>query len=142
MDNLKISLINALFSIGISLIGLLSAFLIYYISKLTNKLKIETQKISDDKQRELIQNALDRIKELSQNTVLELQQTVVEDLKKEIEKGNVNKEELLNVGNLAVKKVMHQLSEDTLMFAEMEISDIKAYITSIVESEVLKLKKS
>jgi vacuolar-type H+-ATPase subunit H len=133
---------EALTNIGIALLSLLSAYLVYYINKLVQKIKVETAKIEDEKQRKLVEDALNRVNDLAYKTVAQIEQTTAKSLRQLVKEGKADKEQLLALGKQAVDEVYAQLSVDTKKVLTDECLDVEKYIRDCVESYVLQIKEA
>lgn len=133
---------EALTNIGIALLSLLSAYLVYYINKLVQKIKVETAKIEDEKQRKLVEDALNRVNDLAYKTVAQIEQTTAKSLRQLVKEGKADKEQLLALGKQAVDEVYAQLSVDTKKALTDECLDVEKYIRDCVESYVLQIKEA
>ena len=133
---------NFLTQILTALSGLAIAYLTLLIAKATAKFKAEADKIKDDKQKALVDSAIDRVNDLVTKSVASAQQTLVADLKAQIAIGNASKEDLVAIGKNVATTVYGQLSADTLNVLKLEIVDVQGYIVDSVEAQVLALKGS
>jgi enoyl-CoA hydratase/carnithine racemase len=134
-------LMSTLTTIIIAAIGLLGAYALSLIKQATEKIKAETNKINDETQRKLVQDALDRVSNLAQKTVQKIEQTSAAAVREAVKDGKVNREELLALGKTAFDEVYGQLSADTVELISTQVVDIQAYVEAVIEAEVLKLKK-
>lgn len=82
-------------------------------------------------------NAIDDVTAQVSNSVDYLEQTLVNQLKKD---GKWNTDTQKEVLNEAVTTVMNNLSADTLKYLQENVSDITAYITQCIESKILNSK--
>ena len=123
-----------------ALSGLAVAYLTLLIAKATAKFKAEADKIKDDKQKALVDSAIDRINDLVNKGVGSAQQTLVADLKAQIALGTATKEDLVAIGKNVADTVYSQLSVDTVNVLKLEIVDVQGYIINSVEAQVLALK--
>lgn len=131
-------LINLLIALG----GLASAYITLYISKAKAKAIAETNKLNDEKQKALINSAIERVNDLVSKGVDSAQQTLVDDLKRQIASGTATKEDLIKIGKNVAENVYNQLSEETVNVLQTEINDVQKYIIDTVESQVLKIKSN
>jgi vacuolar-type H+-ATPase subunit H len=128
-------------NIAIAIITLAGAYAVLYINKGIAKVKAETEKIQDEKQRALVNSAIDRVGDLTKKTVGSLEQVSAKSIREAVKTGIEDREKLLAIGKQAVDEIYGQLSEDTIKLLETEMFDVEKYITDTVESEVLKLKE-
>lgn len=82
-------------------------------------------------------NAIDDITVQVSNSVDYLEQTLVNQLKKD---GKWNTDTQKEVLNEAITTVMNNLSADTLKYLQENVSDITAYITQCIEAKILNSK--
>jgi adenylate kinase len=130
-----------LVDVGIALLGLASAYAVLYLNKATAKVKEEIGKIQDEKQRALINAAIDRVNDLAFKSVSSVEQSSAKALREAVKAGIEDRQKLLDIGKSAVEDVYNQLSPDAIALLENEVTDVKKYIMNCVESEVLKIKK-
>jgi replicative DNA helicase len=124
-----------------ALISLAGVYIVFLINKLIAKVKAEADKIADEKQRALVQTAIDRVNDLATKTVLMIEQTAAGTLRELVKDGKVDRAELLKLGEEAVNSIYEQLSDDTLAVLELEVNDVEKYIIDTVEAAVLRLKE-
>lgn len=133
---------EALTQISIALISLVCTYTLFYINKANEKLKFETQKIKDESQRALFQNALDDLNDVAAKAVIKLEQTIAKDLREAVKDGSVSKEELLKLSTVAYSEILAELKPDVHKLLQDNITDIKGYIINTIESNVYLLKKN
>lgn len=131
---------DSLSTVGVALLSLLSTYIIFYINKATAKIKTETAKIQDEKQKALIDNSLDRINELTKKAVIATNEVTARELKFAIQNGSGDKSELIALGEKVANEVYGQLSEQVINYAKLEITDVKGYIMNEIENQVKLLK--
>lgn len=140
MPELTSELIKLLGVILISAITILSVFVITYIAKLKKRAEIEVAKIEDEKLRELANNALNRIADLAVSIVDSFQQELVGMIKKGIEDGTHTKQELYDLRDQAVERVLSLITDEVREAAMYQIQDLKKYVEDLVSQEVLNLR--
>lgn len=131
---------QTLIDILIALLSLGGAFLILYINKLSVKIKAETEKIQNEQQRALVGVAIERVNDLCKKTVSKIEQTTAGSLRELVKDGKIDRAELLSLGEVALDEVYAQLSNDALEVLEAEVTDVRSYILSTIESTLLELK--
>lgn len=117
-----------------------AAWAIYYINVGTQIAKEKAKAIKDDRQKALLDGAIDRVNDLAQKTVARTEQTTAGELRNAVKDGNIDRSELLALGKKVTDDVYSQLSKDAIDALQAEMGDVKKYVTDTVESEVLKLK--
>ena len=133
-------LTNAITGIGIALIGLGSSYLVYFIKKATDRLKVQTNAIKDDATRNLINNALEKTVQVVNANVSSASETIVKELKASTLDGKLSKEDGQVILNVVKGKVLTQLSDDIKGLASTEIGDIESYIETLIENSLKELK--
>jgi BMFP domain-containing protein YqiC len=125
-----------------ALLPVLSAYIIFLCTKLQGYLKLRAEKITNETQRKLVDSAIDRVNELAQKTVGQIEQTVAKDMRQAVSDGKIDKTELEALGNQAVKDIMSQLSMDAKTALNSEFTDVEKYVKDTMESTLLNLKSS
>lgn len=133
-------LTNAITGIGIALIGLVSSYLVYFIKKATDKLKVQTNAIKDEATRNLVNNALDKTIEVVNKNVSSASETIVKELKASTLDGKLTTEDGKMILGVVKGKVLTQLSDDIKGLASTEIGDIESYIETLIENSLKELK--
>lgn len=87
-----------------------------------------------------IKSALNTVENCITTVVLELSQTVVDDLKASSADGKLTPDEIAKIKSDAVSKVEALLSTDVSSTLNQVFGDAQAYISSKIEAEVKKLK--
>ena len=133
-------LTNAITGIGIALIGLGSSYLVYFIKKASDKLKVQTNSIKDEATRNLINNALDKTVQVVNANVSSASETIVKELKASTLDGKLTKEDGKVILEIVKGKVLTQLSDDIKGLASTEIGDIESYVETLIENSLKELK--
>jgi hypothetical protein len=113
-------LMSTLTTIIIAAIGLLGAYALSLIKQATEKIKAETNKINDETQRKLVQDALDRVSNLAQKTVQKIEQTSAAAVREAVKDGKVNREEF----NKYIEVKLEEYKDDK-MFVHRTIQSLK-----------------
>lgn len=100
-----------------------------------------TAKIAQTKNLQNISIATGELFQMAQTTVLELQQTVVEELKASHEDGKLTKEEIYTLGDMLVEKTVEKLSANTVKLLQAAEVDISAIIVGAGEAFINRLKE-
>jgi hypothetical protein len=132
---------DAISQVLIAIVSLGVTYTLYLIAKAKVKLHEATiQQIKDENQQKLIDKALERVSTLATNVVSRTEQVAASAIRNGVKSGQVSKQELLALGENAVKEVYAQLTDDTKALLKDEIVDLNAFITDAVEKAVLELK--
>ena len=120
-------------------LGLLAGVIALYVEKLKVKIKEETMKIRDEKTRELVNNAIDRLDKLIDDNVQAAQVTLVEQIKKGAVDG-YDIQDLKDVKQVVVENIYAQLTEDSKQLIETEIRDLDLYVNNKIEIVLAQIK--
>ena len=125
-----VSLVVALIAVSlvVALIGVAGTWLSIQIGKV--------------KQLQTVQLATDEAKDAAITTVLELQQTVVDDLKAAAVDGKLTKEEIAKLKNDLISMSMAKLSDTSVKILIAAGVDISAIIAGVGEALIGKMKVS
>ena len=140
-EELQPALITLCVTILSGAIAVVGAYVTLYLRKIMVKLQAETNKITNDVEKQLAQDSLARINELIFQSVLATQVTIVEGLKNASEDGKLNKEDAEKIAESVKKQVLEQLAPDVVSSVKTQINDLDAYINSRIEVELTKVKK-
>lgn len=140
-EELQPALITLCVTILSGAIAVVGAYVTLYLRKIMVKLQAETNKITNDVEKQLAQDSLARINDLIFQSVLATQVTIVEGLKNASEDGKLNKEDAEKIAESVKKQVLEQLTPDIVNSVKTQINDLDAYINSRIEVELTKVKK-
>lgn len=124
--------------LGILNIG--AGYIVYYFKQMAENAKYNNQKIEDEKKRELLDNAIDRVNNLIKNSVIATNETLGNSIRKDLEDGKIDKEELYALKDVVMKDVLGQITNDTKSLLSTEIKDLNAYIGNNIEVILKELK--
>lgn len=99
-----------------------------------------TAKLGRQAQLGNIKLATDELIKMSQTTVLELQQTIVDDLKAKSSSGKLSQNDIVNLGELLVAQTKDKLSASTIAVIDAAGIDIAAIIRGAGEAFIRKMK--
>ena len=123
-------------NLAFGLIALAAAYATLYLNKAAKKALEESKKIKNEAQRELAQNAINRIYNLTGDVVAAAQTTLVEQVKATAEDGKLTKEDGERIAK-AVKEDVLKMADDKLIdLAKTEVSDLDAYIAVAIEKQL------
>lgn len=127
MDTVIIeTVVSIVANLAVTLIGVLGAWL---LSRL-----VKTQQLST------ISTAVDELTNAAEQTVLELQQTVVDDLKAASADGKLTKDEIESLGKKLVEGAMQKMSASGIDVLKAANVDINAIITGAGEALIARMK--
>ena len=138
MDNFWVTLINS-FAEGI--LALVGAGVLYLMALLKNKILTETAKIKDDKQRNLVNGAIERVSNLAEISVRNAENVAVREAKKATEDNKLTKEDAESIKQAVIKDILGKLSDDTKKVINDEYGNVEAYVDELIEAKVHELTK-
>ena len=128
MNNVIIeTIVSVAANLAITLIGVAGAWLVAQIGK--------SQKLNT------INAAVDELTTAAEVTVLELQQTVVDDLKAASADGKLSKEEIADLGKKLLDGALEKMSLSGINVLKAADVDISAIITGVGEALIATMKR-
>ena len=118
--------VSVLANLAVTLIGVLGAWLLMQISK--------SQKLST------INTAVGELTNAAEQTVLELQQTVVDDLKAASTDGKLTKDEIKMLGKKLIEGALSKMSASAMDVLKAANVDVNAIITGAGEALIAQMK--
>lgn len=141
MENQLQETLNQLFAILLGgLLSVTSAYVILLVNKLTQKAKIESARLEDERVQAILNNALEKTEKLIQTNIIAMENTLKQELLSAIEDGKVDKSELKYLSVKVKENVLNQLSDGTLDILNGGIKDVNSYIEMKIEEELAKIK--
>ena len=119
--------VSVLSNLAVTLIGVFGAWLLMQISK--------SQKLST------INAAVDELTGAAEQTVLELQQTVVDDLKAASADGKLTKDEIEVLGKKLIDGALAKMSGSAMDVLKAANVDVNAIITGAGEALIARIKR-
>lgn len=121
------TIVSVLANLAITLIGVAGAWLLAQISK--------------NQQLNTINTAVGELTAAAEQTVFELQQTVVDGLKEASADGKLTQAEIKNLGKLLLEGTLQKMSDSGLGVLKAANVDINAIVTGAGEALIAKIKK-
>ena len=121
------TVVSVLANLAVTLIGVFGAWLLMQISK--------SQKLST------INTAVDELTNAAEQTVLELQQTVVDDLKAASADGKLTKDEIEVLGKKLIDGALAKMSGSAMDVLKAANVDVNAIITGAGEALIARIKR-
>lgn len=128
---IKSGLLSVLLGLVISLIKFAKVYL-------DNKTKETSVKIKE----ETVKKSIELVESCITTVVLELSQTIVDDLKDKSADGKLTDEEKVNIRNLAVEKVKQLMTDDVYTTLDEVFGSAEKWIIEKIEAEVKKIKSN
>ena len=130
--------------LGIVIGGLLaiaSAYMTLFVAKATQKAKVETKKLKDERQRKIINTTLNKVDELLRTNIIALENTTKKDMLALIEDGKIEKEELKKLAEDVKVNVLNQLGEGSIAILNETLGDVNGYLEVRIEEKLAEIKK-
>ena len=130
--------------LGIVMGGILaiaSAYMTLFVAKATQKAKIETEKLNDERQRKIVNATLDKVDELLRTNIIALENTVKKDMLVLIADGKIEKDELKTLAKNVKENVLNQLGNDSLAVLNDALGDVNGYLEVRIEEKLAEIKK-
>lgn len=114
-----------------------SSYCALFVARATKKIKIEIEKLDDEKQVEILKNTMDKVDILLTTNIIALEETVKKDMLASIEDGSIEKSELKNLAINVRDNVLKQLGNNSLEILNESLGDVNGYLEAKIE-EILK----
>ena len=138
LENTVIQLLGII--IG-GLLAIASAYMTLFVAKATQRAKIETEKLNDERQKAIVDATLDKVDELLKTNIIALENTVKKDMLELIADGKIEKEELKKLAQNVKKNVLNQLGEGSIAILNETLGDVNGYLEVRIEEKLAEIKK-
>lgn len=129
-------------NVVIAIIGLMGAYVLYYINLVAAKVKEQTGQIEDDRARKVLENAMDDVVNLATVSVNAMEQTSARELRRAIKEGTADREELCALGKLVFDEVKLAIAPAAQEVITKNLGSFDDYLSAVIEDAVLKVKMS
>ena len=126
-------LLQLFVTVLVAVFGLLCAFAVQYINRLSENLQEKTDN-------EFAERAIRRLENIAVMTVEALEQQVAEDLREKVKEGKVDREMLLALKDSAVDTIKATAGRETLEALEGTFGDVEEYIRNLTEQVLRRIK--
>ena len=138
LENTVIQLLGII--IG-GLLAIASAYMTLFVAKATQRAKVETEKLNDERQKAIVDATLDRVDELLKTNIIALENTVKRDMLELIADGKIEKEELKKLAENVKINVINQLGEGSMAILNETLGDVNGYLEVRIEEKLAEIKK-
>ena len=138
LENTVIQLLGII--IG-GLLAIASAYMTLFVAKATQRAKIETEKLNDERQKAIVDATLDKVDELLRTNIIALENTVKKDMLELIADGKIEKEELKKLAENVKINVINQLGEGSMAILNESLGDVNGYLEVRIEEKLAEIKK-
>lgn len=141
MENLlKDTVIQLLGVIIGGCLAIATAYAGLLIARATQKIKLEIEKLNDETQKKIFNDALDRVDSLLQTNIVAMENTVKKDMLASIADGKIEKAELKTLANNVKNNVLKQLGDDSLAVLNNSLGDVNGYLEVKIEEILAQIK--
>lgn len=141
MENLlKDTVIQLLGVIIGGCLAIATAYAGLLIARATQKIKLEIEKLNDETQKKIFNDALDRVDSLLQTNIVAMENTVKKDMLASIADGKIEKAELKTLANNVKNNVLKQLGDDSLAVLNDSLGDVNGYLEVKIEEILAQIK--
>ena len=138
LENTVIQLLGII--IG-GLLAIASAYMTLFVAKVTQRAKVETEKLNDERQKAIVDATLDRVDELLKTNIIALENTVKKDMLELIADGKIEKDELKKLAENVKINVINQLGEGSMAILNETLGDVNGYLEVRIEEKLAEIKK-
>ena len=138
LENTVIQLLGII--IG-GLLAIASAYMTLFVAKATQRAKIETEKLNDERQKAIVDATLDKVDELLKTNIIALENTVKKDMLELIADGKIEKDELKKLAENVKINVINQLGEGSMAILNEALGDVNGYLEVRIEEKLAEIKK-
>ena len=110
------------------------------IARATQKIKLEIEKLNDETQKKIFNDALDRVDSLLQTNIVAMENTVKKDMLASIADGKIEKAELKTLADNVRNNVLKQLGDDSLAVLNDSLGDVNGYLEVKIEEILAQIK--
>ena len=141
MENLlKDTVIQLLGVIIGGCLAIVTAYAGLLIARATQKIKLEIEKLNDETQKKIFNDALDRVDSLLQTNIVAMENTVKKDMLASIADGKIEKAELKTLADNVKNNVLKQLGDDSLAVLNDSLGDVNGYLEVKIEEILAQIK--
>ena len=141
MEVLQEGMIKLLEIVISGALAIASVYATLFVTKATQKAKMEISKLKDEQAKNLLNDSLDRVDVLLKTNIIAMENTLKKELAKGVEDGKIEKEELNKLAFAVKENVLNQLGEDTVMILNNGLNDLNGYIEARLEQVLVEVKE-
>ncbi len=130
-----------LVNVLLALITLVGAYATLYIKKSSEKLKAETEKIQEEKQRNIVNTALEYMERTAEKTVNKIEQVTAKQIRKAVKEGTVDRKALEALAQEAFNEIKETLGPEYIQVLQESLGNAEKYILNTIEEKVAELKR-
>lgn len=140
MESIQEALNSLLVTVAVGVIGIVGALTTVYLNKTILNIKSKTNKIENENQKALVENAFNRVSDLVLVNVIKAQETLVKEILEKSEDGIFDKSDLKEVALVVKNNVISQMGTQIEDLVKLEIDDLEGYVSALIEKTLAELK--
>lgn len=129
-------------NVVLAMIGLVGAYVLYYINLVSSKVKEQTGQIEDERARKVLENAVDDVVNLATVSVNAMEQTTARALREAVKNGVADREELIALGKRVFNEVKLAIAPAAQEVITKNLGSFDDFLSAVIEDAVLKVKIS
>lgn len=140
LSELPTAVQSTLLAIAVAALSALSTVVIAYINVLKNKALKAAQNLEQDTNQKKLNSAVSNLEHISETVVMSIEQEEKQQIIAMLADNQIDKEELHKLRQIAVSRIISQLTEDTKNLLSSAFGNLEDYVADLVSRIVLELK--
>ena len=141
MEMLEKNLIELLDIVIKGLLTIASAYGVYLVSKVIQRIKLKMIKLESEQAQVIFNNALEKVDMLLKTNIVAMENTLKKEISEGIKDGKVEKDELNKLAVNVKENVLNQLGKGSLDILNEGLNDVNGYIEARLEQVLVDIKK-
>lgn len=142
MTEIQQALQALLTTVGVAVLSALAVILVQGVNLAKEWACEKIAGIADENARKVVNDAIFRVSEIVSAVVTSIEQEEKQEILKAMEDGNVSRDELVALKDVAITRVKSQLLPETMELLEETFGDVTEYISDKVSQQVFALKNT
>lgn len=134
IDSITGTALELFMTVTMAALSLAAAYAVFYIRKAKETIEAQTDS-------QLLRDVLSRAAAIAETVVWSLESTVAKELRKAVKEGRARPEELLAIGEQAVRDVLAHLGDEGQKLLADAVGDVEDYVRDLIEAQLEKLKQ-
>ena len=140
MEMLEKNLIELLDIVIKGLLTIASAYGVYLVSKVIQRIKLKMIKLESEQAQVIFNNALEKVDMLLKTNIVAMENTLKKEISEGIKDGKVEKDELNKLAVNVKENVLNQLGKGSLDILNEGLNDVNGYIEARLEQILVEVK--
>ena len=141
MEMLEKNLIELLDIVIKGLLTIASAYGVYLVSKVIQRIKLKMIKLESEQAQVIFNNALEKVDMLLKTNIVAMENTLKKEISEGIKDGKIEKDELNKLAVNVKENVLNQLGKGSLDILNEGLNDVNGYIEARLEQVLVDIKK-